>query len=44
MNSGPLSDITSLGIPCQENIRFVWSTNVDERLSGISLMSKKREV
>ena len=44
MNSGPLSDITSLGIPYLENIRFVWSTTVDERLSGISLISKKFDI
>ena len=43
MNSGLLPDITSLGIPYPENIRFVGSTTVDECLSGILLISKKSE-
>ena len=44
MNSEPLPDINSLGIPYLENIRFTWSTTVDERLLDISLISKEFEM
>ena len=44
MNSEPLRDRNSLGIPYLENIRFAWSTTVDERLSDISLISKEFEL
>ena len=40
VNSGPLSDITVLGIANFENILLLWVTIVDDVLSGIILISK----